>query len=191
MLTEGLGCSPEAGFGIFNQAKNGEVTFIEAERMLTKLYQDSGKANKSIIKSIFDKVVVKEEAIELINYLKEKGYFIYLISGGINIYVESVANKVGANGFYANSSLEFDDKEILEKINYRENQGEVKVEQVNDLIKKTGIDISQVVFVGDSENDIEVFQETGKGIAVNSNNEKLKEVAWKTVDSLLEIKNSL
>ncbi len=191
ILSEELGWSSKEAFDVFKQARKGEISFIEAERIFTTKYQKSGKANKPFIEKIFNSVEVKKEAKDLISYLKEKGYTIYLISGAIDIYVESVASKLGVDGFYANSTLEFDNKGALQKINYRDNQGEVKVEQLKILVKKLGINIDQVVFVGDSENDIEVFKATKHGIAVHSSNEELKKISWRAVDSLLEIKDIL
>jgi len=191
ILSEGLGWSSEGASDVFKQARKGEISFIEAERIFTTTYQKSGKANKPFIEEIFNSVEIKKEAKDLISYLKEKGYTIYLISGAINMYVESVARKLGVDGFYANSTLEFDNQGALQKINYRDNQGEVKVEQLKILVKKLGINISQVVFVGDSENDIEVFKATKHGIAIHSFNEELKKISWRVVDSLLEIKNIL
>lgn len=191
ILSEGLGWSSNEALDIFKQARKGEISFIEAERIFTTTYQKSGKANKTFIEEIFNSVEVKKEAKDLISYLKEKGYTIYLISGAINMYVESVARKLGVDGFYANSTLEFNNKGVLQKINYRDNQKEVKVEQLKTLVKKLGINIDQVIFVGDSENDIEVFKATKRGIAVDSSNEELKKISWRVVDSLLEIKNIL
>ncbi len=191
ILSESLDWSSKEASDVFKQARKGEISFIEAERIFTTKYQKSGKANKSFIEEIFNSVEVKREAKDLISYLKEKGYIIYLISGAINMYVESVARKLGIDGFYANSTLEFDNKGVLQKINYQDNQKEVKVEQLKMLVKKLGINIDQVVFVGDSENDIEVFKTTKHGIAVHSSNEELKKISWRVVDSLLEIKNIL
>jgi len=64
---------------------------------------------------------VDQDVINLIGYLKKKGYLAYLISGDINVYVETVAKKLKVDGFYANSILGFDSNGALEKINYREN----------------------------------------------------------------------
>jgi phosphoserine phosphatase len=193
ILTKGLGCSPKDILYIFNQGREGKFSFAEGERMLTKMYQDTGNATKPFIKDLFESINVKPEARDLISYLKEKGFLIYLISGAIDIYVESIARKVGADGFYANSSLEFDNRENLQKINYSENQAEVKLKQLQDLLNKLGIDMNmnQVVFVGDSENDVEVFKATKHGIAIRSSNEKLRKVSWRIVNSLSEIKNIL
>jgi len=191
ILSEGLGWSSKEALNIFNQARKGKISFIEAERIFTTTYQKSGKANRLSIKEIFNNVEIKEEAKDLISYLKEKGYIIYLVSGAIDIYVESIAKKLGVNGFYANSTLEFDNEGFLRKINYRDNQGEVKVEQLKTLVRKLGININQVVFVGDSENDIEVFRATEHGVAVHSSSEELRKVSWRVVNSLPEIKDIL
>jgi len=191
MLTEALGCSLEKAFNIFNQAKEGKISFREGERLFTKMFEESGNATKEFINNFFESIDVKPGAKDLISYLKQKGYLIYLISGGINIYVNSIARKLGVNGFYSNSSLEFDKKGVLQGIHYRENQKVVKVEQLQELIRKIGIDMNNVVFIGDSDNDIDVFRATKHGIAVSTSDEELKKVSWKTVNSLSEIKNIL
>jgi phosphoserine phosphatase len=191
MLTKALGCSLEKASDIFNQAREGKISFREGERLFTKMFKERGNATKEFIKNFFESINVKSEAKDLISYLKQKGYKIYLISGGIDMYVNSIARKLGVDGFYANSSLEFDDKGILQGIHYRENQKGVKAEQLQELIRKIGIDINQTVFIGDSENDIDVFKISKHGIAVSTSNEELKKVAWKSVNSLSEIKNIL
>ena len=191
LLTEGLGCSQQKHLDIFHAAKAGKISFIEGERQLTKMYQESGNATKQKFIALFSKTKLRPEAKDLILYLKKKNYLIYLISGAIDIYVEAIARKIDADGFYANSSLEFDKKGILEKINYRDNQGKVKLEQLKDLITKLNINMEEAVFVGDSENDIEVFKTTKHGVAVHCFDENLTKVAWKVVNSLDDIKNLL
>ena len=191
LLTEGLGCPSQKHIDIFNRSKKGEISFFEGERMLTKMYQESGNATQKFIKELFSKVEPKPEAKEIISYLKKKKYKIYLISGAIDIYAEGVAKKLEVDGFYANSSLEFGEDGILKKIYYRDNQGEIKVKQLKELAKKLGIDINKIVFIGDSDNDVEVFKETGHGIAVGSLSEELKKVSWKKIDSLGKIKDIL
>ena len=191
LLTKGLGCSLQKHIDIFNRARKGEISFIEGERMLTRMYQESGNATRKFIRNLFSEIKPKPEVGKIISYLKKKNYKIYLISGAIDIYVEEIAKKLEVDGFYANSSLGFTENGFLEKIYYRDNQGEVKVEQLNKLIRKLGISMNDVVFVGDSDNDVEVFKKTGHGVAVEPSSQKLKSVAWKAIDSLEQIKEIL
>jgi len=190
LLTKGLGCSLQEHVKI-HRAKKEEMPFLKKERMLTKMYQESGNATQKFIREFFSKVKPRSEAKGIISYLKEKGYKIYLISGSIDIYVEEIAKKLIVDGFYANSSLKFGKDGVLKKIYYKSNQGEIKVKQLNKLVKKLGINLDEVVFIGDSENDIEVFKEIKHGIAVNSSSEELRSIAWKDIDSLEQIKDIL
>jgi len=186
-----MGYSTKEHSDIYLRCKKGEITFVEGLKILEEAYHSSINANKNFINDLFNKTEIKGEVKDLISYLKRKGYFIYLISSSIDIYVGLVAERIGADGFYANSSLEFDKEGNLKKIIYRENEGELKVEHLRDLIKKLGITMDQVVFIGDSDNDIEAFEATKQGIAVNSSSDKLKKVSWKIVHSLEEIKSIL
>lgn len=151
------------------------------------MYRESGKATQKGIREIFAAVSPTREAREVILYLMQEGYPVYLISGAIDMYVEEIAGKLGVSGFYANSSLKFDEQGMVEKIHYRDNQGSVKVEQLRDLVKRLGTDTHRVAFVGDSENDIEAFKETGHGVAFCPVSDELNEAAWKRIDSLREL----
>lgn len=60
-----------------------------------------------------------------------------------------------------------------------------------ELARRLKIAVEEVVFVGDSWNDVEVFEFTGKGISVHSTNEELRKVVWKEIDSLKQIREIL
>ena len=188
LLTKGLGCSTDKHMAIFNRARNREISFIQGERLLTKMYRDSKNATESFIRKLFRKVKLRPGAKKAVEYLKSRNYSVFLISGAIDIYVEEVAKKIGVDGFYANSSLEFDNNGLLSKIHYRDNQGGVKVEQLRELADSNNTNTKGIVFIGDSENDIEAFVETGRGIAIHNENDELKNVAWKVIENLEDIR---
>lgn len=214
-LTKGLGGSEKEHLKIFHQFKKGKISLENAERLLLEMWRKSNKRSKRImrrafsaflkmkfylkrneitkekVKKIFSEVKLKPEVKEVISYLKEKGYKIYLVSGAIDIYVEEIARKLKVDGFYASSSLGFDEKGILNRIYYQVNQGEAKVRQLEEIAKSLNISLKEIVFVGDSDNDIDAFKITRHGIAVNSLNEELNKLAWKRISSLEEIKNIL
>lgn len=186
-LTQGLGCSIPQVLSIYDRVMQGRISFAEGEKLVTQLYRSTGKATKDNIQKIFDKEVLKPGAVEITRFLKNKGYAIWLISGAIDIYVESIAAKVGADGFFASASLEFDKDEILSNINYGGNQSVWKAQMVRELAGKFGLAPSDIIFVGDSENDISAFELTGKGVAVQPYDERLDKVLWRKVGSLAQI----
>jgi phosphoserine phosphatase len=190
-LTASLGCPVEKVIEIYEKTENGSMAFEDGVRILEKMYFESGKAFKNNIRDIFDKICLKDDAKETVGYLKQLDYSVYLISGSIDLYLEIIASKIGADGFFGHASFDFDNNGALSKINYGREQGPTKARQVNELSDKFEIPKKQIIFVGDSKNDLEAFKVTGRGIAVYPYDEELGKVAWKTVKSLSEIKDIL
>lgn len=190
-LTEGLGCDVAKVVSIYQAVVKEEMPIKEGEKAVTEIYRQSGKANKKFIRRVFENMELKKDAKELLPYLKEKNWKIYLVSGGMDMFVRMIAFRIGADGYYFNSALKFGLMGDLKAIRYGGNEGLAKARQIKELAKKHSMDIKDMFFVGDSENDYHAFVETGHGIAVRPFAEKLETVVWQQVDSLLEIKSFL
>lgn len=190
-LTLGLGASAQRISEIYLQTESGRMPFDVGVAEVKEMFCQTGKASKDFIQNIFERVQPKSEAGGLIDYLKQKNYLIYLISGGIDAYVATIARKIGADGFFGHASLEFDANGMLCQINYGRNQNQAKVARLNELSQKFYIPVEEIIFAGDSANDLGAFQITKHGIAVEPFDEILQPASWKTVKSLLEIKNIL
>ncbi|MFZ3074184.1 MAG: HAD-IB family phosphatase [Minisyncoccales bacterium] len=190
-LTANLGCSVEKVVEIYEKTESGSMPFKEGVDRLEKMYFESGKAFKQNIQDIFNKIPLRGDAKETVDHLKRSGYGVYLISSAIDLYLDIVAQKVGANGFFGHASFDFDNGGALAKINYGREQGPAKARQIKELSRKLDVPDRQVIFVGDGRNDIEAFRLTGHGIAIHPYDRELEEIAWKKIKSLSEIKNIL
>lgn len=188
-LTKGLGCDVDKAVSAYQAVVRGEMSIAAGEELIAGLYKESGLADRESILRVFENVPLKKEAGELVSYLKAGKWKIHLISGGMDMFVEMVALRLGADGFCFNSALIFDQKGKLKKIVYGGDESEKKLKQIKELAIQYALPLNEIVFVGDSENDYGAFAGTGRGIAVKPFAEKLESVAWKTVDSLLEIKS--
>ena len=58
-----------------------------------------------------------------------------------------------------------------------------KAQIIKDLCRDLGIETKEVIYVGDSDTDIEAFKEVGLSIAFNTTSEELKKVATHVVAS--------
>lgn len=177
---------------IFDGYYSRKISIDEVWRGLVSTLKKTGRANRDFIYNCWDQFITfKEGAEDLIVYLKEKEYKIYLISCSIDISLECMVKKLDIDGFYAGSHLIFDSLGDLERITSECGKGrEFKKEKLKELAQKEGIDVGDVVFVGDGDNDIGVFEMTKRGIAMGEN-EKLLNCSWKQIKSLKEIKNIL
>lgn len=177
---------------IFDGYYSGKTSIDDAWKEMVIILRKTGRANKDFVYNCWDEAsTFKDGAVEIITYLKEKGYKIYLISCSIDIYLECIVRELLLDGFYAGSHLIFDTLGELEKITSDCGKGSgYKKEKLNELALKEGISIEDIVFVGDGDNDVGVFEMTKHGIAIGEN-EKLRNCSWKQIKSLVEIKDIL
>ena len=176
----------------FNQYFKNEIKIEEAWSRFVSILKRAGISSRDYIYSCCENEnSFKDGAKDIILYLKEKGYKIYLISCSIDVHLSSLVNKIGLDGMYAGSRLIFDDNGDLSSIETECVKGRsFKEECLENLSQKEGVDIKDIIFVGDGNNDIGPFKMTGHGIAIG-NNKELVDVSWKQIDRLSQIKEIL
>jgi HAD superfamily phosphoserine phosphatase-like hydrolase len=115
-------------------------------------------------------------AKETIHELKRRGHHLALISGSLMILIETLFpdhpfDDISTNHIYFN-------KDGLVK-GWRTtvfDQG-TKHTVMHEICRREGIPLSQTVFVGDGENDIDILQEAGLGIAFCPKSDKVAAAA--------------
>ena len=177
---------------IFKEYYSSKKSIDDVWAELVVLLKKTGRANKNFMSNCGDKsTTYKDGAKEVVDYLKEKGYKIYLISCSIDTHLECMVKSLGIDGFYAGSHLMFDNLGELEMISSECVKGkEYKKDKLKELAEKENINVEDIIFVGDGDNDIGVFEMTKRGIAIGDN-EKLLNCSWKQIKSLREIKDIL
>ncbi|MGI6335311.1 MAG: HAD family hydrolase [Minisyncoccales bacterium] len=178
---------------IFDDYNNNKIPLRDFWDQVALVFKSTGNVNIEYIRNHFDDAnVLKEGAEDLINYLKEKGYKIYLISCSIDIYLEELTRKLKLDGFFAGTKFIFDENgELLSIENECFENKNFKEEKVRKVAEENNAEIEDIIFVGDGKNDIGAFKITKKGIAIDSEVEELRNIAWKNVKQLKEIKNIL
>jgi len=169
-----------------------EIKIGEAWSRLVSILKLAGMSSREYLNSrCGDGKDFKEGAEDILSYLKQKGYKIYLISCSIDIHLDNIVAKMNLDGRYAGSHLIFDDAGELVSIKTDcIKEGEFKKECLEDLSQKEGVDIKDMIFVGDGNNDINPFKMTGHGIAIGDNQELIA-VSWKQIKNLSQIKEIL
>jgi HAD superfamily phosphoserine phosphatase-like hydrolase len=188
-ITEGLGCPVEIHAKLYTDTISNEITFETGERKLIEIWRKSRRATKETFTHIYDNIKIRDGVAELFDFLREQEYLIYLVSGSNKFFAETVAKRLKADDFYSNTEIFFDDEGIVCKIDQKiHEQGQTKVAQVTEIAQNNNTTIRDIYFVGDGNNDIEVFIATGKGLSVHTDNEKLKKVALKNLKNLEELR---
>lgn len=189
-LTRALGLPQDKVADVYCKTENGTMSFARGLEIVKDLYLASENANRGYLADFFNNMPLRDDAQELMDHLRTKNYMIYLVSGAIDMYVETVANQLKPDGYMALWSFDFDNQGALCDIGYKgtDNQKMMKVNYINKLSEFHEVPVTQIAFAGDSENDLEAFRLTGRGIAVEPYSDVLRPVAWKTVKSLAEVR---
>ncbi len=192
-FTRDIGGSVAHHLAIYHDHIEGRIGLDESKRKLLKMWQATGKANKQQIEKTFSGWPIKPEARVLIDWLKKEGYIVCLITGSVGMYAKNVADQLGIDDYFSNAELYFDEGEELINFHYTANQAEVKLEQFKNFCKTKGLRAEECVAVGDDDNDIELFRHTGRGILVEGEKvaDELRQAAWKTINTLSEVKDLL
>lgn len=178
---------------IFSNYYSNKISLKDFWEQMADVLKKTGNANMSYICNHSDDInSLKKGAEDLINYLKDKGYKIYLISCSIDIYLEKLTQRLKLDGFYAGTRFAFSEGGELLSIESECLENKLfKEDKIREIAKDNNAKIEDIVFVGDGKNDIGAFEMTKNGIAIDSNVEKLRSIAWRNIKQLSEIKDIL
>jgi len=165
------------------------ITYDQWIKLLEKRYRESAKT-RTELETVALKTSFIEGAQDIINKLKQI-YQVCLISSGLDIFVSSVSKQLGISKYYANYTLAYRPDGTIESLNYISTEENAKVQALQKICEEKNIKPEEIVFVGDSSNDLDAFVFTRHGILVGTGNEKLKKAAWKQVGKLKEIETIL
>jgi phosphoserine phosphatase len=191
-LTNFLGADPQLHIDIFQKFMENSLSLDDAKKQLLDLWLSSAKAFEKPIRTFFKTLPLRENAREIIEYLRGRSIETCLISSTVDICVEEVASTIGIKNWYADSRLIFDEKGNLADLIYQEEQLNQKLKYFEEFLALFRISPEECLVIGDGENDIILFEKCNGGLTIgDSVAPKLKKIAKAHIDNLIEIKDFL
>jgi phosphoserine phosphatase len=179
-LATAAGAGPKVA-AITERAMRGELDFKESlrERVATLEGLDEG-----ILPEIAARIALTPGAETLIGALHRLGYKTAVISGGFMFFSEHFQRKLGLDYAYANE-LEIIGGKLTGRVRGRIVDADVKAELLEDIARREGIGLDQVIAIGDGANDMKMLAKAGLGIAFNAKR-RVREAAHGTVRGSLD-----
>jgi phosphoserine phosphatase len=118
---------------------------------------------------------------ELINYLKQRGLKLTMVSSGLSLLSHWVHKKYGFDYSVSNDLLH-ENGVLTGKVKIQVYYDK-KAEWVEKIFKRFGVKPEEVIAIGDSRGDIDMFQMVGFSIAFNSSCRDLDEIATLCIES--------
>lgn len=146
---------------ITERAMLGELDFTQSFESRVALLKG---LDASVLESIAQSLKLTEGAEHLMLTLKALGYKTAILSGGFNYFGEYLQRKLGIDYVFANQ-LEIEDGKVTGRVTGQVVDGARKAELLKMIAEKEGVNLEQVIAVGDGANDLPMLSIAGLGIA--------------------------
>lgn len=146
---------------ITESAMRGEIDFTESFAQRLSLLKG---LDESVLEDIAKNLPLTEGVEKLIHTLNRYGFKTAILSGGFNYFGNYLKDKLGFDYVYANE-LEIENGKVTGRVKGTVVDGNRKAELLQEIAAKEGIDLAQVVAVGDGANDLPMLSKAGLGIA--------------------------
>jgi len=146
---------------ITEMAMRGEIDFCESFRSRVALLRG---LDESALEEIAGQLKVSEGAEHLLSTLRLLGYKTAILSGGFTYFARKLQRKLGIDYVYANE-LDIVDGAVTGQVVGEIVDGDRKAALLRHLADQEGIDLQQVIAVGDGANDLPMLSIAGLGIA--------------------------
>lgn len=163
---------------ITEQAMQGELDFETSIKQRVKLLKG---ASIKDIEALAEKMPLMAGA-ESIKSLKDNGFDVAIISGGFDVFTNTIKNKLNVDNIFTNS-LVVEDGLLTGEVLGPLVTGS-KLDVLSKFIEDAGYTLDECVAVGDGANDISMIESAKYGIAFNAK-PSVKEIA----DIIVETQN--
>lgn len=159
--TAGIGEEVEA---ITEAAMRGEIDFDESFAQRVALLKG---VSTDVLDDICSRLTLSMGARTTIKALKALGYHTVLVSGGFTYFARYIAEQLGIDEIHANA-LDIEEGEVTGYIQLPIINGAKKAAIVEHTAERLGIEMSQVVCIGDGANDLPMMAIADLGIAYHA-----------------------
>ncbi|OGQ21861.1 MAG: phosphoserine phosphatase SerB [Deltaproteobacteria bacterium RIFCSPLOWO2_02_FULL_44_10] len=119
------------------------------------------------VEAAVKKMKLSRGADRLIKVLQRLGYRIGVISGGFTPFTDHLKNKLSLDYVFANV-LEVKNGKLTGKLRGRIIDGAAKAAILEEIAKREGISLDQVIAIGDGANDLPMLARAGMGVAFHA-----------------------
>lgn len=177
----------------FSMYINKELTYQQWCEWCLKYFKDK-KLSYQDLEKITKDIKVEESLFKLLKYCKKNSIKLGVVSGGIDVFLKikipELTSFIDENNIYINT-FSFNEKHLLESVKSTPYDFDQKLDAIKKISSENNISLDKVMFLGDNLNDINALKYVGYGIAFNTKNPKVLDVAKTSCDTMKDILNLL
>ena len=147
----------DVDYKLYKQYKNKEINYVEWCKLIEEEYIKRD-FSKSLLLTLADQIVLMDNLKETLEELKNRGYKLYIVSGGIKEIIYYKLNNLVQyfDGIYACEFI-FDNNDKLEKIVPTKYDEEGKKIFIDEYCLENNSLPKEITFIGNGDNDEYVY----------------------------------
>lgn len=146
------------------RAMNGDLNFDQSLTERVALLQG---LDRSALKKVHDRLPVNPGVREFLQTAKGLGMKTAIVSGGFTFFAEDLRRELGMDFVFANE-LEFTGDKLKGTVTGKIINADEKARIVEELARREGLALAQVVAIGDGANDVPMLARAGVGVAYHA-----------------------
>jgi len=163
-VARAIGCFDQVA-DLTARAMRGELEFREAFAARVSLLRGAGADD--IVGRVAPRLTLVPGAADLVRVLKKLGYKLAVISGGFSIFVDLIKKQLDLDYAFSNE-LDIQGGQLTGRVRGEIIDRQRKADLLAMVAHVEGIQLDQVMAVGDGANDIAMLERAGLGVAFNA-----------------------
>jgi phosphoserine phosphatase len=159
--------------------REGKLSYAEWVALDVGGWRDAGATRREMV-AAFEPLRLVEGAREALDTLKRAGYDLYVISGTLDLLLDTLLPDAPFDEVYANR-IGFDHEGKISNWQATQFDMEGKADIFRSLAERRRVPLDRCAYVGDSTNDVWVARAAGFTLAFNPKSPELMEIADVTV----------
>jgi len=187
VLNEKFTGVPEVNRERYARYRRGELSYAEWVELDVTGWRDAGATRDEVIAG-FDALRLIDGTRETLDTLKRHGMRLFVISGTLDLLLETLLPDAPFDEVYTNH-IGFDDRGLINHWKATPFDMHGKAQALRAISMREGIPMARCAFVGDSTNDVWIARKAGFAVALNPKSEELEKIAGAVVrtDDLRDI----
>ncbi len=187
-INKAAGMTDAEDFALYESFHKGRLSYQDWTEEISRIYRERAMITPEIAHQALCNYTLRTGTKLVITELQKRGYRIVLVTGGFTITAAHIAQTLGITNFFAVNDLLFTSDGTFSHIESKGEEGASKLTlAINDAQTLGQHDLKNYWSVGDSTNDIPLFDAAGHSITFSWCTTKVQDHAEYIVDNLSDI----